>query len=106
MFPLGQPFKCLYAIHALREYLSTRRLKAQVSQVSEPDSEAHKRVVLDQSEALLKATSLVVAAICNTEIIGRCTNETIRIMLSLHLVDNLVQLLKGQLPYNWLSLWP
>ncbi|KAK6842367.1 hypothetical protein PG987_003227 [Apiospora arundinis] len=94
MFPLGQPFKCLYAIHALREYLSTRRLKAQVSQVSEPDSEAHKRVVLDQSEALLKATSLVVAAICNTEIIGRCTNETIRIMLSLHLVDNLVQLLK------------
>ncbi|KAK8138251.1 ubiquitin carboxyl-terminal hydrolase [Apiospora sp. TS-2023a] len=94
IFPLGQPFKCLYAIHALREYLSTRRLKAQVSQVSEPDTDAHKRVVLDQSEALIKATSLVVTAICNTEVIGRCTNEAIRIMLSLHLVDNLVQLLK------------
>ncbi|KAK8125449.1 uncharacterized protein PG998_001208 [Apiospora kogelbergensis] len=94
MFPLGQPFKCLYAIHALREYLSTRRLKAQVSQVSEPNAEAHRRVVLDQSEALLKATSLVVAAICNTEIVGQCTDETIRIMLSLNLVDNLVQLLK------------
>ncbi|KAK8049930.1 Ubiquitin carboxyl-terminal hydrolase [Apiospora phragmitis] len=94
MFPLGQPFKCLYAIHALREYLSTRRLKAQVSQVSEPDTDAHKRVVLDQSEALLKAASLVVTVICNTEVIGRCANETIRIMLTLHLVDNLVQLLK------------
>ncbi|KAK7940914.1 ubiquitin c-terminal hydrolase [Apiospora aurea] len=94
IFPLGQPFKCLYAIHALREYLSTRRLKAQVSQVSEPDTDAHKRVVLDQNEALLKAASLVVTAICNTEVIGRCENETIRILLTLHLVDNLVQLLK------------
>ncbi|KAK8027534.1 ubiquitin carboxyl-terminal hydrolase [Apiospora marii] len=94
IFPLGQPFKCLYAIHALREYLSTRRLKAQVSQVSEPDTDAHKRVVLDQSEALIKAASLVVTAICNKEVIGQCANEAIRIMLSLHLVDNLVQLLK------------
>lgn len=105
IFPLGQPFKCLYAIHALREYLSTRRLKAQVSQISEPDTDAHRRVVLDQSEALVKATSLVVTAIRNTEVIGRCTNEAIRIMLSLHLVDNLVQLLKGRFYHAVLRLW-
>ncbi|KAI5922223.1 ubiquitin carboxyl-terminal hydrolase [Camillea tinctor] len=94
IFPLGQPFKCLYALHALREYLSTRRLKSSVMQLSGKDSEARQKTVGDQEDALIKAMSLIVSAICDQNVITRCSSEGIRLMLSLQLVENFVQLLK------------
>ncbi|ORY59104.1 uncharacterized protein BCR38DRAFT_488847 [Pseudomassariella vexata] len=94
IFPLGQPFKSLYAIHALREYLSTRRLKTQVMQVSIQDAESQYKTALDQEDATLKAMSLLVAALCDSEVVDRCSHETLQVLLCDHLVDNFVQLLK------------
>ncbi|KAI1500599.1 ubiquitin carboxyl-terminal hydrolase [Biscogniauxia marginata] len=94
VFPLGQPFKCLYALHALREYLSTRRLKNSVMQLSGKDSENRQKTAGDQEDALVKAMSLIVSAICDPNVIGKCSSEGLRLLLSLQLVENFVQLLK------------
>ncbi|OTB08655.1 hypothetical protein M426DRAFT_159173 [Hypoxylon sp. CI-4A] len=92
VFPLGQPFKSLYALHALREYLSTRRLKSNVMQVSSPDGEIS--AANDQQDALSRSISLIVAAICDPEVVERGSSEALQLKLSLELVDNFVQLLK------------
>ncbi|KAI1074724.1 hypothetical protein F5B20DRAFT_429744 [Whalleya microplaca] len=94
IFPLGQPFKSLYAIHALREYLSTRRLKSSVMQTSSLDVESQQQTSDDQREALVRAMSLIVAAICDPDVVGQCSSEAMQIQLSLQLVDGFVQLLK------------
>ncbi|KAI1340566.1 ubiquitin carboxyl-terminal hydrolase [Xylariaceae sp. FL0016] len=93
-FPLGQPFKSLYTIHALREYLSTRRLRKSVMQPVSQDTKDRQQTVQDQDDALVKAVSLIVAAICDTEVLGQCQSEDIRLLLSHQLVDNFAQLLK------------
>ncbi|RYP38449.1 hypothetical protein DL767_002565 [Monosporascus sp. MG133] len=96
VFPSGQPFKCLYALHALREYLSTRRLKNSVSRVSAQNSEKQREsATADQEDALVKAMSLIIVAICDPDLINRCSSEVMRMALSFQLVDNYVQLLKG-----------
>ncbi|KAI0128593.1 ubiquitin carboxyl-terminal hydrolase [Xylariales sp. AK1849] len=97
IFPLGEPFKCLYTIHALREYLSTRRLKSQAMQVNTQNVESQQKTALDQEEALLKAMSLLVDAICDPDVVTRCPGEPLQVLLSFHLVDNFVQLLKGKI---------
>ncbi|KAI1457701.1 hypothetical protein F4805DRAFT_427886 [Annulohypoxylon moriforme] len=94
VFPLGQPFKSLYALHALREYLSTRQLKSNVMQVSSPDGEGQVDTANDRQDALVRAISLIVAAICDPEVIDRSSSEGLQLKLSLELVDNFVQLLK------------
>lgn len=96
LFPLGQPFKCLYALHALREYLATRRLKITVSQISTQNSEQQKKSAsADQEDALVKGLSVIIAAICDPELVRRCSSQDMRTALSFELVDNYVQLLKG-----------
>ncbi|KAI1464645.1 uncharacterized protein F4812DRAFT_149220 [Daldinia caldariorum] len=94
VFPLGQPFKSLYALHALREYLSTRRLKSNVMQVSSQDCEAHLKSVNDHQDASAKAMSLVIAAICDYEVLERGSSEALKLKLSLELVDNYIHLLE------------
>ncbi|KAI0887252.1 uncharacterized protein GGS22DRAFT_106755 [Annulohypoxylon maeteangense] len=94
VFPLGQPFKSLYALHALREYLSTRQLKSNVMQVSSPDGESQVNTANDRQDALVRAISLIVAAICDPEVVERGSSEGLQLKLSLELVDNFVQLLK------------
>ncbi len=49
----------------------------------------------DQQDAIAKAISLIVAAICDSPIIDQCSNEDMRLQLGLELVDTFVQLLKG-----------
>ena len=96
MFPVGEPFKCLYALHALREHLSTRRLKSTVSQASGQNSEEQKKsATADQEDAIFKGMSLIIAAICDPELVGHCSSDDIRMKLSLQLVENYVHLLKG-----------
>ncbi|KAI2639698.1 hypothetical protein GGS26DRAFT_541160 [Hypomontagnella submonticulosa] len=94
IFPLGQPFKSLYALHALREYLSTRRLRSNVMQVSLQDNETQEKTTNDQQDALARAMSLIVSAICDSEVVERGSSETLRLQLSLELVDTYAQLLK------------
>ncbi|KAI0405732.1 hypothetical protein F4802DRAFT_169466 [Xylaria palmicola] len=92
IFPLNQPFKSLYAIHALREYLHTRRLK---NNMHTPSPEAMEQQLKDdQQDAAMKAVSLIVAAICDPDVIDQCSNEDIRLQLGLELVDTFVHLLK------------
>ncbi|KAH8204574.1 hypothetical protein TruAng_001203 [Truncatella angustata] len=93
VFPLGEPFKCLYTIHALRESLNTRRLKAQAMQVSRPSTDDCHKATPDQEEALMKAMVLVTAAIEDPEVIARCPSESLQMELSFHLLETFVQLL-------------
>jgi len=95
IFPLGQPFKSLYAIHALREYLSTRRLKNSMMHTSTQEAEASDHSRSDQQDAVMKAMALLVAAICDPAVIDQCSNRDMRLQLGLELVENFVQLLKG-----------
>lgn len=95
VFPVGQPFKSLYAIYALREYLHTRRLKNTVMYASSHEATTQQQLRNDHQDAVAKAISLIVAAICDPDIIDQCSNEEMRLQLGLELTDTLVQLLKG-----------
>ncbi|KAI4860782.1 hypothetical protein F4820DRAFT_95596 [Hypoxylon rubiginosum] len=94
IFPYGQPFKSLYALHALREYLNTRRLRSNVMQISSQDSEVQVKTTNDQQDALTRAVSLIVGAICDPEVVERGSSEALALNLSLELVDNFIQLVK------------
>ncbi|KAJ2985180.1 hypothetical protein NUW58_g5673 [Xylaria curta] len=102
IFPLGQPFKSLYAVHALREYLHTRRLK---NTMHAPPHEtiAEQQLQNDQQDAVTKAVSLIVAAICDPDVIGQCSNKDMILQLGLELVDTFVQLLKESIESQLLS---
>ncbi|KAI0969306.1 hypothetical protein F4678DRAFT_439977 [Xylaria arbuscula] len=100
VFPLGQPFKSLYTIHALREYLHTRRLKSTMLHASSHEATVQQQSTNDQQDAIAKAISLIVAAICDPPIIDQCTNEDMRLQLGLELIDTFGQLLKETIkPY-------
>ncbi|KAI1375060.1 hypothetical protein F4677DRAFT_424497 [Hypoxylon crocopeplum] len=94
VFPLGQCYKSLYALHALREYISTRRLKSNVMQMSSQDCEIQVKTTSDQQDALARATSLLVAAICDPEVVEQDSSEALQLKLSLELIDNFVQFLQ------------
>ncbi|KAI0446011.1 hypothetical protein F4803DRAFT_559647 [Xylaria telfairii] len=102
VFPLGQPFKSLYAIHALREYLNTRRLK-NTMHASSHEATTEEQLRNDQQDAVAKAMSLIIAGICDPDVIDRCFNEDMRLQLALELVDSFVQLLKEAIEPNLLS---
>ncbi|KAI1818721.1 hypothetical protein GGS20DRAFT_526616 [Poronia punctata] len=94
IFPLGQPFKSLYAIHALREYLNTRRLKSSVMHSSAQGTGSSGPSSADRHDAVTKALSLLIAGICDSAVVDQCPNWDIRLRLALELVDYFVQLLK------------
>ncbi|KAK3937263.1 ubiquitin carboxyl-terminal hydrolase 34, partial [Diplogelasinospora grovesii] len=93
IFPVGQPFKSLYAIHTLREYL---RLKRRMSAVARPENQADASND-NISAALLRAMSLVVSAILDQDVIAQCPSQELQIGLSSSLVDCFVCLLKDPL---------
>ncbi|KAH6668875.1 ubiquitin C-terminal hydrolase-like protein [Halenospora varia] len=77
IFPQGQPFKSMYAIHALRDYISFQAQKGPMS-----------------GDGLTRAISLIVDAISDKDVLGSCTSGELRDWLALHLVDCLLQFLK------------
>ncbi|ETS76319.1 hypothetical protein PFICI_11706 [Pestalotiopsis fici W106-1] len=93
VFPLGEPFKCLYTIHALREYLNTRRLRSLAIHAKGTENDSSE--IPGQKESLLKTMSLVVAAIEDPQVINGCPNESLRCELNFRLLDTFVQLLTG-----------
>ncbi|KAI0097657.1 hypothetical protein GGR51DRAFT_465287 [Nemania sp. FL0031] len=103
VFPLRQPFKSLYAIHALREYLHTRRLKNTVMHASSREAATQHQLTSDHQDAVTKAMSLIVAAICDHDVINQCSNEEMKLQLGLELVDTFVQLLKETIEPHLLS---
>ncbi len=96
IFPLGQPFKSLYAIHALREYLSSRRRSTTPIQ-RQVDQDAIQIAIKEYSKALTRGMSLTIAAISDYEVIRRCASQELQIFLSTTLVESLVQTLKDPL---------
>ncbi len=103
VFPLGQPFKSLYAIHALRQYVGGS--SQQVSHCKYPISSCS--LISSKGSAnesvMIRATKLIVAAISDKDVLGPCASDDLRDCLALHFIDCLVQFLKGSY-YRFLCL--
>jgi ubiquitin carboxyl-terminal hydrolase 34 len=96
-FPLGQPFKSLYAIHALHEYLGSWRPGTAV-----PGGDDQRPVtdgnLSPRAAFLIRAMSLVVMAISDPQVVAQCPNQEMQIELGSALVGLFVSLLGGTLP--------
>ncbi|GKT43979.1 uncharacterized protein ColSpa_04160 [Colletotrichum spaethianum] len=85
IFPSGQPFKSLYALYAMTEYIGTagRRLKESESSISDA-GDSKIRAYL---EALARVRTLVVAAISDREILDGCGSEALKNRLTFNLMN-------------------
>jgi ubiquitin carboxyl-terminal hydrolase 34 len=86
VFPLGQPFKCLYAIYAIREYLTTQFRDGVVNTVTRS-----------------RAIGLVVAAINTNVVVDSCPSEEMRFFVALHLTECLTHLLREPISADFLT---
>lgn len=86
IFPLKQPFKCLYAVYALRENLKARM-----------------REGVPDSRVLARSLGLVASAITNQEVLDSCANEDLRSLLAQTLVEFLIQLLREPISVDTLA---
>ncbi|RFU29187.1 hypothetical protein B7463_g7158, partial [Scytalidium lignicola] len=77
IFPLGQPFKCLYAIYSLGNYVTMKSLKGQLEEA-----------------VLSRSISLIVSAISNPDILGQCPTQDLRDFLAINLIDRFLQFLR------------
>lgn len=93
-FPLGQPFKSLYAAHALYEYLSSSRPRPAASEADNqpPDKDGD---LSPRAAFLLRTMSLVVMAISDPQVLAQCPNQELQIELGSALVGLFVSLLGG-----------
>lgn len=87
IFPIGQPFKSLYAIHSLREFIGLS---------------FQKKGHADETN-LSRAISLIVAAISDKTVLNGCANSELNNALTLQLLDCLILLLKEPIPPPSLS---
>lgn len=96
IFPAGQPFKSLYALHALREYISLQSRQADLLLM---DTKAGALVANRDTleSALTRAISLVVAAISDQNVMSQCATDDLRDYLALQMIDCLVSLLREPL---------
>ncbi|POS74497.1 ubiquitin carboxyl-terminal hydrolase [Diaporthe helianthi] len=83
VFPVDQPLKSLYAVHAIQEYLSIQFSLAKSNNEHEP-----------YNNALAQAIRLVVWAISNPQVADANSSEELRIRLSTRLVEQLLSILK------------
>ncbi|KUJ19036.1 ubiquitin C-terminal hydrolase-like protein [Mollisia scopiformis] len=77
IFPSGQPFKSLYAIHCLRDHITAQSKQGTL-----------------QEETLLRAIQLLVSAISDPKVLDQCGGDSLKDCLALHLLDCFIQLLK------------
>ncbi|EKD21222.1 uncharacterized protein L3040_000736 [Drepanopeziza brunnea f. sp. 'multigermtubi'] len=77
IFPVGQPFKSLYAVHSLKQYITS---KSQMGLVNEA--------------ALSRAIALLVAAVADPNVLNQCGTDGLRDVLALHMLDCLLQFLR------------
>jgi ubiquitin carboxyl-terminal hydrolase 34 len=94
IFPIGQPFKSLYAVHAVREYHASQKRKFATTQLQ--DCEDDTEGLGDSfATALIRALSLVVSALSDPEVIAQSPSRELQIELSSSLVEAFVAILKG-----------
>jgi ubiquitin carboxyl-terminal hydrolase 34 len=90
LFPVGYPWKSLYAIYALKEHVAAVRRTENAAQSSVTETSSIRTL-----EALRNGFSLVVAAISDSEVIDRCSSERMQTLLSFYLLDYVVSVVKG-----------
>lgn len=94
IFPLGQPYKCLYAIHAIREYERAHGQHVSIS-LSHLYSAADLLQGAVNEAALMRATKLIVSALSDPELLSQIPEGELRDNMTLNLIDCLVMFLKG-----------
>jgi ubiquitin carboxyl-terminal hydrolase 34 len=92
VFAVGQPFKSLYAAHALRQYLVLNR-QATTSLLRVADHDIFTESA-NHSAVLRRVASLTIAAICDHEVLGRTQNLDLQLALSISLVEGFAAALK------------
>jgi ubiquitin carboxyl-terminal hydrolase 34 len=95
IFPAGQPFKCLYAIHALREYILEQSRKVGCSCITWPEITTHRSQGTANDAALTRAISLIVSAISDQDVLLQCATDDLRDYLALQMITCLVDFLRG-----------
>jgi ubiquitin carboxyl-terminal hydrolase 34 len=98
LFPIGQPFKSLYAVYALEQCLVMHREPRPGSYEmgrQEPGQPAGENE--DYPAALRRGMSLIVAAIADKEVLGQCPSAELRTLLGKHLVQCLVDIIRDPL---------
>lgn len=84
VFPIGHPLKSLYALHAIREYLSAQFALAK----SQQENGSYDR-------ALRRVLGLVASAICDHEVIDNGSSAELKAALATRLVEQLLAILRG-----------
>ncbi|KAJ0301866.1 hypothetical protein COL516b_007371 [Colletotrichum fioriniae] len=85
VFPSGQPFKSLYALYAMTEYIGAAGRRLNEATVTLTDAvDADIDAYLD---ALVRVRALVVAAISDREILGDCASGTLQNRLTYNLMN-------------------
>ncbi len=97
MFPLGlgQPFKALYAVYALRGYVIIQKRNCD-AELLENYLQKPEGVSCPYPAALCKAMSLVVGAVLDEQVIGQYSSQKMRDDLSYSLIETLLSLLRGK----------
>jgi len=95
IFPPGQPFKSLYAVYALREYMASQRRKTSSVQLEMCLNSAGTSSCAF-SVSMGRALALIVSAISDHDVVGQCSSQVWRVELSSSLVQCFVDLLKGK----------
>ncbi|KAK3313841.1 hypothetical protein B0H66DRAFT_483418 [Apodospora peruviana] len=92
IFALGQPYKSLYAVHALREHLLNQRCKFSDNPRAQEDGTEDLR--FPYTASLERIMSLLVSAISDPEIITQCPSVELQIELGSALLTCLMSLLQ------------
>ncbi|KAK4650155.1 hypothetical protein QC762_701840 [Podospora pseudocomata] len=90
LFPVGQSFKSLYAVYALREYLSDRRKRLNAAKFDAGCENTHESLRM-YADSLTRVMSLVVPAISH-DVASQCPSHELRTELETALLDMFVSL--------------
>ncbi|KAK3996099.1 ubiquitin carboxyl-terminal hydrolase 34 [Cladorrhinum sp. PSN332] len=93
MFPAGQPFKSLYALHALRSHLSSQKPE-QARETSPMETDDTSDSSSSYEALLTRAMSLVVPAISDENVTAQCSSRELQFELGSALLKALIFLLK------------
>lgn len=92
LFLPGQPYKSLYALHALTEYLETSR---QAASTGIPGADANRGDTANaHEEAIRRALRLVVQALSDTEVLEGTTTQ-LKVRLASALMQTFAKLVQG-----------